>query len=349
MTSSGAAALLLLACTHNPPPSENRAQVNMAPKPADAGVCEKLHCPETLYNRKLEGAPRRGIEVDGSDIFWCEVSERDGNVVRAAPKTGAGPIRTLGGWFDFGNSRSLLVDELHVYWLRPDGTGVLVRVEKDGTNLTTIALPAASNGAKLALGPLAQTEDTIILATPSCSEVVSIPKDGSTIQHWNVSKSAGAGGLTGLESFAGVIYCANGASIHALDPATGGVIELVGGQDYAGPLAMVGDKLYFANNDDDVTQANETLVRYDVTSRSVQTIGPALGPIVRLLYDENRRGLYWLTGLSLGAGNLVKYSPDSDAAPELVFAGQDVQGNSTMDADYIYWLSDRVVTRWRKG
>jgi len=291
---------------------------------------------------------RRGIEVDGNDVYWSEVSEREGNVVRAAPKNGSGPVRTLGQWYDFGNSRSLLVDDQHVYWLKSENTGGLLRVDKDGGNPVEIPLPADPNGGKLAIGPLAQTDDAVILATLSCSQVLSVSKDGSAITLWPLSKYPDAGGSTGLDSFDGIVYCSNGSHIHSLDPATGEVTEIVYDRQYLGALAMAGGALYFAINDNDVTKATETLGRYDAATGTATTVGPAFGTMIRLHYDDTRERLYWLTGLSLTAGNVVAYSPASSGLPELVFGGQDVQGSSAMDADYLYWASDQAVTRLHK-
>jgi hypothetical protein len=62
--------------------------------------CAQPSCPEVLYGSR-PGAPQRGIEVDDTDVFWCEITFEEGNVVRAAPKNGAGPVRTLGRWYDF--------------------------------------------------------------------------------------------------------------------------------------------------------------------------------------------------------------------------------------------------------
>lgn len=41
------------------------------------------------------GRPRRSLEVDATDVYWNEL-DQDGMNVRAAPKNGAGPVRTLG-------------------------------------------------------------------------------------------------------------------------------------------------------------------------------------------------------------------------------------------------------------
>jgi hypothetical protein len=55
--------------------------------------CNQPSCPEVLYDRAGSRPinPRRGVEVDDRDIYWCEIA--DGNVVRAAPKSGGGAGR----------------------------------------------------------------------------------------------------------------------------------------------------------------------------------------------------------------------------------------------------------------
>jgi len=338
----------IVGCGRNDGESETDAGAEPGPRPADAGVCSQPHCPETLYDRSQFGGPRRGVEVDDTDIYWCELTAAEGNVVRAAPKDGRGPVRTLGKWYDFAFGRSLVVDQSHVYWLRPEETGALIRVNKDGTNPATIPLPGDSEGQRLDIGPLVDAADAVLVATHGCTHVMRVPKDGSPTSLWPVSPYSNAGATTGLESYDQLIYCANGPYIHTLDPATSTVTEIVSGQDHAGPMSRVGPDLYFANDDSLPSETNERLAVLRSSASEPADLGGAFGFVGRILHDAPRKTLHWVTGLHWAVANVVTYQLDSPDAPRLLFDGQDAMGSCTSDADHIYWLSEHAVTRLKK-
>jgi hypothetical protein len=159
-----------------------------------------------------------------------------------------------------------------------------------------------------------------------------------------------AGVTTGLESFDGLIYCANGAYIHTLDPDTGSVTEILSGQDHAGPMQKIGDNLYFANNDGLPAETHEelALLRLGAGGDPPTSLGSAFGPVGRLLYDERRRMLCWVTGLNWQFAEIVTHQLDTRDAPKVLFENQDVMGDSASDAEYLYWLSEHAVTRLEK-
>ena len=140
-------------------------------------------------------ATRRGIEVDDTDVFWCEVTLEEGNVVRAAPKNGAGPVRTLGRWYDFSTGRSLIVDEHHIYWMLPEDSGLLLRVDKDGNNPVSTPLPPGPINGRLQLGPLHDAGNAVIVATHGCKEIMRVPKDQRPLELWDLSPYPNGGGL----------------------------------------------------------------------------------------------------------------------------------------------------------
>jgi hypothetical protein len=323
-------------------------------KPADAGPCPQPYCPETVYDRITDeeaNRPRRGIEVDGPTLYWGEYSPSAGGVVRSAPKDGSGPIRTLGQRFDFAYSRSLVVDETHVYWLNVDDTRtwpVLVRVDKDGSNPQTTPIPRFGDNVKLLdLGAIAGTPDAILLATLSCSWILRVPKDGSAIQSWAVSPYPDSGGVTGLERFGGFVYCSNGSYIHQLDPETGAVLQVVSGQKQVGPMAMIAGSIFFVNQSG--TDKNGNLGVLSSETGQVRNLGEEPGPSgAHILYDEPRHTIYWFTGLNFQAARLAAYDVNTPEGPVLLLDGQNIMGDSAADADYLYWQSDNAITRLHK-
>jgi hypothetical protein len=322
--------------------------------PADAATCPQPHCPETVYDRTINANPRRGVEVDARNLYWSEVSASDGLMVRAAPKDGSGPIRTLGKWYDFASSRSLAMDEGHVYWLRPTGgtesaSVELVRVDKDGQNEQTTVVPAPDPTVERPeLAIILGSDDSTFVATYGCGWILRIPKDGSAIQQWPVSRFPDAGGATGLELSGTSLYCANGAFIHRLDLASGSVIQVVSGQVSTGPMALIGESLYFINNDGDASQSTDNLAAVSPDGGPVQNLGLALGSTARMLYDAPRHTIFWVTGLTPFTGEVVAFDISGTSPPRQLLDGQDVLGNSAQDEDYVYWLSDHAVTRLRK-
>jgi len=315
--------------------------------PSDGSNCPQPHCPEILYDRSGVGGPRRGVEVDDSDIYWCEVSAADGNVVRAAPKDGSGPVRTLGRWYDFSFGPSLVVDQAHVYWLDAEDTGRVVQVDKNGSNPKFFALPPDDAGKRLDIGPLTGTSDAIIVATHGCEKVIRVPKDGSPTSSWDVSPYDNAGATTSLRSYTDALYCANGAYIHKLDLTTGSVTPLVSSQDFAGALSLVDESLYFVNNRG-VANTGENLAVLPQGDAEVRGLGPAFGFVDQSQYDQARKVLYWTTGLNATTAEVARYQLGGTEPPELLFGSQDVMGGNASDATYLYWLSQKAVTRLQK-
>jgi hypothetical protein len=124
------------------------------------------------------------------------------------------------------------------------------------------------------------------------------------------------------------------------------VTEVVGGQDHAGPMVMVGGDLYFIN-DRGVANSSENLA---VLPRGgvVRDLGAAFGFVDQLEYDSARQALYWVTGLHWAVAEVVVYHLDGAFYPQLIFPAQDVMGSSASDTDYLYWLSEHAVTRLKK-
>jgi hypothetical protein len=290
----------------------------------------------------------RGIEVDDTHLYWCEVSPTEGNVVRAAPKDGSGPVRTLGEWFDYHAGRSLALDDRHVYWLRPENGGVLVRLEKSTATRVDTALPQSPIG-RLDLGPLRETADSILIATKSCSQIIAVSKAGAAGPRiWEVTTREPAGGVTGLEANLETIFCSNGAYVYALDRGTGSTLEIVGGQRLAGPLRMVGNDLYFVNDNGSAGDANGELRVLLGEEGAPLDLGQVFGHAENLLYDEQRQSLYWVTGLHWFLGKVAQYAVGGDNPPSALLEGQDVMGSSAADSEYLYWLSTTSVTRLKK-
>ena len=281
-------------------------------------------------------------------MFWCEATPEEGLVVRAAPKSGAGPVRTLGSWYDFSAGRSLVVDDQHVYWLRPEGTGELLRVNKDGSNQLRIPLPAAENGQALQIGPLHDAGDAIIVGEHGCIHAVRVPKNGAPPELFRASTNTVGGGVTGLESDASSIYCFNRQFLYRVEIANGRAGEV--GESLAHPggaLLLIGRQLFVGNNNP-TAGASGNLVVIDLDGPSARDLGNSQGQVARIHYDERRRTLHWVTGLSRLAGKVVAYNLDGTAPPEVLFENQDVMGNSAADADYVYWLSNTAITRLKK-
>ena len=344
---------LLAGCNQSPSPAN--VSVDAGPpklRPADAGPCPQPYCPETVYDRTGEPArPRRGIEVDGTTLYWCELTNSE-SVVRAAPKDGSGPLRTLGRWFEFAFNRALVSDETHLYWLNVDETGnwpALVRVDKDGGDPQATPIPILGDEKLSDFGPIAGTPDAILLASVGCRRVLRVPKDGSAIQSWTVSPTGSGGGVTPLEFFDGLVYCANGPYIHRIDPVTGVIMQVATGQDHAGPMAMINGSLYFVNNRSGPGGRDENLAVLSLASGAVQDLGTAPGlQAGHLHYDEPRHTLYWFTGLNFQTAELAAYDVNASAPPVVLLDGQDIMGDSAADADYLYWQSDHAITRLRK-
>lgn len=294
--------------------------------------------------------------MDDVDIFWGEVTNEEGNVVRAAPKNGDGPVRTLGKWYDFASTSSLVVDQTHVYWLRNDSGGVLVRVNKDGSASVTTDLPVSpagaggTAGARLDFGPLRDAGDAIILATQGCTSVARIPKNGSAASVFEVSPYPNGGVTTGLDVAGGFAYCSNGEHIHALDLQTGASREIVRNQRYAGPMLWVGGDLYFVNDrGSSNTGENLAVLRAGAGADAAIDLGGAAGFVDRLHFDDKRRTITWVTGFHWLVSEVVVYRLDGGAPPEILLDKQDVMGGSAADADAVYWLSDHQVTRLKKS
>ena len=289
----------------------------------------------------------RGVEVDATDIYWCEVSADEGTIVRAAPKDGRGPVRTLGPWHDFSASRSLLVDSSHAYWLMPDDGGALMRVAKDGSSTARLPLPPLDDGGRVDIGPLEDGGEVVIVGTHGCGHIVRVPKDGAPATRWPVSPLPPGGGTTGLAVRGESVYCANYQHVHRLDMVTGEASIVAANLRVAGPLALAGERLFLGNNST-VANTNEALMVLEPGSSGFVELGPLFGPVARLLNDQPRNKLFWVTGLHWATSKVASLGLASAGQPALLFEKQDVMGSSAADADYLYWLSNTAVTRLKK-
>ena len=300
-----------------------------------------------LYGQRF--AVRRCLEVDETDVFWCEITPEEGNVVRAAPKSGAGPIRTLGRWYDFMATRALVVDAQHVYWLLPEGSASLVRVDKDGGNQVSTPLPPGPLNGRLDLGPLFDAGDAVIIATHVCKEILRLPKDGGELSQWTVSPYPNGGGVTGLETDGPFIYCANDEYLHRLDTSTGEASVVVSDLKHGGPLLRLERQLFIVSNRPEIgTGENLGVIDLDAEQPVTRDLGPSFGQGIRLVHDAKRRRLYWGTGLNRYDAEIVSYQLDGSKPPEILFEKQDVYGECAGDDEYLYWVSTTAVRRLKK-
>ena len=281
----------------------------------------------------------RGIEVDASDVYWCEVTVQ-GLKIQAAPKDGTGPVRTLGDWYDFGAGRSLVVDATHVYWLGKGG--VLRRLPKQGGAITSLPLPP---GRETRVGPIEDWQDAILVGGHDCRFVVRVPKDGGPARAWPIVDNV-FGGVTGFATDGARVYCASGSSIYRLDTSTGDVQLLNSNQSMAGPLALDGDKLFFINNRPE-TGAGENLAVLATGATEAMDLGPVFGHVGRLNLDRTRRTIYWVTGSSPVISHVGVYRMD-EGRTELLLDRLDVMGSSAADDSHLYWLANHAVMRLRK-
>lgn len=315
-----------------------------------APLCARAHCPEQLYDRR-PSLILRGGGLDERDVYWCELAN-EGNLVKAAPKDGSGPVRTLGPWWDFEVDSMLVVDEAHVYWVRPEGTGSVMRVNKDGSGAINLPLPGAASTATatptttLDLGPIIDAGDALLVATHGCTQIIRVPKDGSATASWPLSKDRNAGGETDLERDGEQVYCSNGKFVHRLDLRTGKASVITDALSMAGPMKKIGDVLYVAN-DRPVTNTAENLASIDPDG-TVTDLGATFGNVENILYDGPRSVLLWVTGPSLSSAEIVTFHLDRSDPPELLFDHQSMNSSFTADADYIYWGADQAVMRLRK-
>lgn len=306
--------------------------------------CARSHCPEVLYDRR-PSLVKRGVAVDQRDVYWFEVAS-DGNVVKAAPKDGSGPIRILGKWWDFEVDAALVVDETHAFWMRPEGTGTVLKVNKDGSASVTLPLPGSDASTRLDLGPMIDAGEALLIATHGCTTVLRVPKDGSAVTTWPVSKDRNVGGETDLERDGDQVYCSNGKYVHLLNTSTGEASVVTDALSLAGPLKKVGDSIYVANNRP-VSNTGENLARIN-PDHTITDLGPALGYVDSIVYDEPRKVLHWVTGLSLANAEVVAFHLDRTDPPELLFDRQSMQSSVVADADYIYWGADQAMMRLKK-
>ena len=341
LTVAGPTALLLLAACATS--CRNGSSGQAADPRSEAGgaapaACDRPHCPEMVYDRKGNDLIR-GVEVDATDVYWCEASPA-GLKVRAAKKTGGGEVRTLGDWHDFETGDALVVDDAHVYWLRP---GALVRVPKSGGSPQTFSLPAQANQG---LGPIKNWGNDILVGGHDCTYAIRMPKNGSTPTVWAISSKSRVGGVTGFETDENSVYCSSGPDVFALDTQSGQSRVLVSNQDMAGPLKKVGADLYFVNNRPIIGKGeNLAVLRKD--SAGPVDLGPVFGNVGRLQYDSKVGRMYWATGLSPDVCQIGAYDP-AGKKTELLFDKVDVMGTTAMDDIYLYWLADHRVMRLQK-
>jgi hypothetical protein len=308
-------------------------------KPSDqAAACGRPSCPEAIYRRETSDL-MRGIEVDDTDVYWCEATVQ-GLKVQAAPKNGKGSVRTLGDWYDFEAGRSLVVDARHVYWLAAGGG--LQRAPKQGGATESLPLPAAY---QKGVGPLEDWGDAVLVGGHDCRFAVRVPKDGSAATGWAISGRR-IGGVTGFAVDGGTITCASGSTIFELDTQAGKLRELVSDQSMAGPLVRAGSDLYFVNNRPS-TGDGENLGHLPAGAAAAIDLGPLFGHVGRLHHDPIRRTIHWATGLSPVVSHIGVYHLD-DKRSELLFDKVDVMGTSAADATYLYWLANHAVMRLKK-
>jgi hypothetical protein len=316
--------------------------------PASGGTaavpCARSHCPEVLYDRR-PNLVMRGVALDQHDVYWFE-SANEGNIVKAAPKGGSGPIRTLGRWWDFEVDAALVVDETHAYWMRPEGTGTVLKVNKDGSASVTLPLPGADAGTRLDLGPIIDAGEALLIATHGCTTIIRVAKDGSGATTWPVSKDRNAGGETDLERDGDQVYCSNGKYVHLLNTNTGEASVVTDALSFAGPLKKLGDSIYVANNRP-VTNSGENLARIN-PDHTITDLGPALGYVDSIVYDEPCKVFHWVTGLSLANAEVVAFHLDRTDPPQLLFDQQSMESSVVADADYIYWGADQAMMRLKK-
>jgi hypothetical protein len=239
-----------------------------------------------------------------------------------------------------------VVDDTHAYWMRPEGTGVVVKVGKDGSEPTTLPLPGADSTTRLDLGPIIDDGDSLLVATHGCTTVVRVAKDGSGASTWSVSLDRNVGGETDLERDGDQVYCSNGKYVHRLDTSTGEASVVTDALSLAGPLKKIGDLIYVANNRP-VTNSGENLALI-MADHTVTDLGPALGYVDSIVYDEPRKVLHWATGLSLSTAEVVAFHLDRADPPELLFDHQSMMSSVAADADYIYWGADQAMMRLKK-
>ena len=323
-------------CRSKTPPSAPAATDGAQ---AEAPVaCGRPNCPEVVYRRDGNNLIR-GIEVDATDVYWSEATPQ-GLKLRAGPKDGTGPVRTLGDWYDFGAGRSLVVDATHVYWLAR--SGVLQRLPKQGGEVTSLPLPP---GREAGIGPIEDWQDAILVGGHSCQFVVRVPKDGSPPRAWPIIDKV-VGGVTGFAAEGSRVYCASGTSIQRLDTSTGEVQVLTSGQSMAGPLVLDGDRLFFVNNRPRTGSGENLAVLMPGAAQAVD-LGPVFGHVGRLNIDRARRTIHWVTGSSPVISHVGVYRMD-EGRTELVLDRLDVMGSSAADETYLYWPADHAVMRLRK-
>jgi streptogramin lyase len=289
------------------------------------------------------------MAVDDTHLYWCEGVSSEGRFISAAPKDGTGPILTIGTWYDLSSPDNLVVDEQHVYWLFPEGTGVLRRVNKDGSDPISFPLPVTALGGRLDIGPLEDGGDALFIATHGCFQIVRMPKDGGPAQLWDISDLGNGGGGTLLGLQGQYVYCSNDDYIQRLDTTTGKVTLVVDDQRSGSPFIFIDQYMYIhANQPTPVTPPYIGRIDLSADKPSTVNLGPSFATSGGLFYDAVRKRLYWTTGLSGTDAHIGTYALDSDAPPELLFDKQDVNGGAAMDEDYLYWMGGTGLRRLKK-
>jgi hypothetical protein len=311
-------------------------------EPRTTNGCDRTGCVEVIYKRT--GEPRRAVQVDEVDVYWSEVVQ-DASGIRqleifAAPKSGGGAVRNLGPWDDYQAAESMVLDATHVSFLHDNK---LVRVRKDGSQRVELTIP---NVEMIDPGPLLDAGDTVLVGGHACKFLARIPKDGSPGKTYPVSQRTVTGGDTGLEANGPLTYCASGNHVQVLDTRSGEARELVAYGGKAGAMRRVSEDLYWADFDNPDTK-NYAIVRLSAGSDKPVAVAPAFGGTTRLLFDETRGNLYWLTGLNshgctLGVHNL--------AGGKTSTLGEDFDnwGAPSQDHDYVYWPASRSIMRAHK-
>lgn len=286
---------------------------------------------------------RRSLAIDAKDIYWLETSLKEGNQVAAGPKSGAGPVRLLGTWYDFGSAHSLSLDAEHVYWLRDDEGGVVVKVAKQGGTEQLLEVPRRGE-LRSSLRCIEVLDEHVWIATAGCAEIIRMNKDGSDGQVWVVDPWKNAGATTGIALHTDKLYCGNGANVYEVDPNSTQPEKVIGDLKYAGALTSAQGRLYFVNNAA-VAGNDERLLSWNAGDPSPTDHGPAFGFVSRLSYDSARAALYWVReGRFQGA--LAQYP--LDGKPVLKLEEQEVMGPANQDEGDMYWPGDTVIYRAKK-
>jgi hypothetical protein len=299
--------------------------------------------PALVYDRGPYGqAPEpRALFVDGSDLVWAEIGA-EGSVVKRGPKTGAGPVSSIGTWLDSDRTlRLFAADAAAVYWLRgPQIAGA----RKSGEALPPLELGAGRLG-----GGIVSDGDVLRVVTPGCASIGSVPKSGGQAVFVENPGIDYHGGGTDLAVDGDYVYCGYGAYVFALGKAGSppAVETWVSDQEAAAPLASDGTTVFWVNNRRVLGTGPENLAsvgkRPPRTPAVLATIGEGMGI---LLHDSTRRVLYG-GGSGSDRGRIVAYDIAAARLTVLLDATRN-RGGLAQDEQFLYWVSDTRIWRLAK-